>query len=100
MKAAIRVYRHTVSPSVWTARLDWFRRIEFVADTPASGPVMPGAVVVQDLRTGAWYHGVEALRRICAEVPLYWPAGLLLSVPPIARWFESYSMEAGIRLPV
>lgn len=97
---AIRVYRHRVTPSVWTVRLDWFRRIQFAADNPASGPVMPGMAVVQDLRTGAWYHGVEALRRICAEVPLYWPAWLLLSIPTFARWYETYSMEAGLRQPV
>jgi hypothetical protein len=96
----IRIYRNPgcqpdgQHPTL-TQRLDWFDRVESSTDQPPSGPVLPGTVVVQDLRTGAWFHGVEAARKVCAAVPFYWPGSLLLSLPPVARWFESYRAEVG-----
>ena len=44
-----------------------------------------GEIVVQDLRTGHIFGGVEAVRLIFRHVPLYIPLLLLLKIPAVAR---------------
>ena len=38
-----------------------------------------------DAQTGAILRGVDAVRRVCREVPAYAPFRLLLKIPALAR---------------
>ena len=49
------------------------------------GEVPVGEIVVVDRRRKRLFTGVFATRRICMEVPLLLPLGLLLYLPPVRR---------------
>jgi hypothetical protein len=66
-------------------RLDWRHLLEESTATPPSGALRMGEVVVQELATGAMFHGAEAMERIARAVPLYAPLRLLLKVPAVRR---------------
>ncbi len=53
--------------------------------TPTTGDVPVGEIVVVDRRRKRLFTGVFATRRVCMEVPLFLPLGLLLYLPPILR---------------
>lgn len=87
----ILIHRHPGCPrcarlAAMHQRLDWLGR---VADTteppPGRPPLQMGEIAVQDLRTGQLLHGIDAVRAISGQVPLYWPLLPLLRIPPIAR---------------
>jgi hypothetical protein len=65
--------------------LDWLDRVRISTDAPATGPLQPGEIAVQDVRTGEAVLGVGAVRRVFRQIPLYAPLRLLLAIPPIAR---------------
>jgi hypothetical protein len=48
-------------------RLDWRHLLEESTATPPSGALRMGEVVVQELATGAMFHGAEAMERIAAS---------------------------------
>jgi hypothetical protein len=66
-------------------RFDWFRRIAHSTETSPLGPLVPGQIAVRDERSGATVTGVEAVRQIVRQVPLYWAMLPLLYVPAVAR---------------
>jgi len=67
-------------------RLDWLGRISVTtADPPGHAPVRKGEIVVLDLRSLTLLEGVDAVRKIFAQVPLYLPLLPLLWIPVLAR---------------
>lgn len=67
-------------------RLDWLGRIRVTtADPPGHAPVRKGEIIVQDLKTGGLLEGVDAVRKIFGQVPLYLPLLPLLWIPALAR---------------
>jgi hypothetical protein len=64
---------------------DWLDRVEVSTADPVTGPLRPGEIAVEDLRTGATYKGVKAVRLIFRQIPAYWPILPLLRVPFVAR---------------
>ena len=68
-----------------TARLDWLGRIILSTQPSPLGEVPAGEIVVVDRRRKRLFTGVFATRRVCMEVPLLLPLGLLLHLPPVRR---------------
>ena len=68
-----------------TTRLDWFGRITLSTEPSPLGEVPVGEIVVVDRRRKRLFTGVFATRRVCMEVPLLLPLGLLLYLPPVRR---------------
>ncbi len=89
--SAIRIHRHPGCPrcarlASLHRRLDWLGRIEdSTAPPPGRGPLAMGEIAVHQLRTGVLHEGVEAVRSIARQVPLYWPLLPLLRIPVFAR---------------
>lgn len=69
-----------------TRRLDWLNRVELSTEVPPTGPLAPGQIAVQDLRSNCVYLGLEATRNACRQIPAYVPYGILLRIPFVARW--------------
>jgi hypothetical protein len=67
------------------AKLNWLRRVEFSTSNPASGPLKPGQVVLENLRTGRLYHGDDVMPKMSLQIPLLFPIGLLMSLPGVGR---------------
>lgn len=106
-KAMIRIHRNPACDtcertSAITRSLDWFGLVEQSTLPPAGTPVPMGENVVQDVQTGEWHRGIAAVRQVCFHIPLYVPFGLLLLIPPVARWFERASRKraAACQLPL
>lgn len=68
-----------------TARLDWLGRVVLSTGPSPLGEVPVGEIVVVDRRRKRLFSRVFATRRICMEVPLFFPLGLLLYLPPVRR---------------
>jgi len=69
-----------------TERLDWLRRVTLSTAQSPLGEVPVGQIVVVDGATGRVYSGVYATRKLCLQVPAYWPVGWLLYLPPLRNW--------------
>ena len=65
---------------------DLLGRVEDTTETPPTGPLRMGEIVVEDRASGKIERGAEAFRLIARAVPVYAPARLLLMLP----WFRSY----------
>jgi len=70
-----------------TTRLDWFGRVALSTEPSPLGEVPVGEIVVVDRRQKRLSTGVFATRRVCMDVPLLLPLGLLLYLPPVIRIF-------------
>lgn len=86
----IKIYHHKDCGKCRTiARVhrffDWLDRLEISTETAPSGPLQPGEIEVEDLRSGETCKGVEAVRRIARQIPAYILFRPLLRVPFIAR---------------
>ena len=66
-------------------KFDWFNRIDVSTDVPRTGPLRLGEIAVEEIATGRVFKGVEAVRQICEQVPLYRPLKLLLALPFVAQ---------------
>ncbi len=62
-------------------RFDLLGRVETTTETPPTGPLRMGEIVVEDCATGHIAHGLDAFRLIVAAIPFYAPARLLLLSP-------------------
>jgi hypothetical protein len=62
---------------------DWFSRVAVVITTPPTGPLQMGEIIVEDLSTGRFLAGVEGLKLICRQIPLYWLLLPLLRIPAV-----------------
>ena len=66
-----------------TARLDWLGRVELRTDESPLGEVPVGEIVVVEKRSARAFTGIYATRKVCMQVPLLFPYGLALSLPPL-----------------
>ncbi len=66
-----------------TARLDWLRRVELRTDESPMGEVPVGEIVVVEERSSRAFTGIYATRKVCMQVPLLFPYGLALFLPPL-----------------
>lgn len=69
-------------------RFDWLNRFEDSTAVPVTGPLKPGEIAVKNLATGETLRGAECLRLICRNIPVYWPALPLFSLPAFRRAVE------------
>lgn len=67
---------------------DWLKRLDASTDTPKTGPLRLGEVVVEDLSNGRMLRGAEGIELIFRNIPVYIPFLLLLKVPPLRRYVE------------
>ena len=61
-----------------TARMDWLNRVALHAGESPLGEVPVGEIVVVDRRSGRAHTGIDAVRKLCLQIPLYFPYGLYL----------------------
>ena len=66
-----------------TARLDWLGRVELTTEDSPLGEVPAGRIVVVDKRNNRIHTGVYATRKVCMQIPLFFPYGLVLHALPI-----------------
>ena len=82
-----------------TARLDWLGRVDVTTEDSPLGAVPKGEIVVVDKTRPSVLTGLAATRKVCMQIPLYFPFGLLLHLLPhrmVARR-EMRSRGAGAR---
>jgi hypothetical protein len=60
---------------------DWLGRVDLSTESPRTGALRLGEVVVEKLDTGVILRGAEAFGEICRNIPFYAPFRLLLRVP-------------------
>ena len=89
----IRVYRHadcaTCARFARVAQFfDWLDRVDLSTETPNSGPLRLGEVVVEELSTGRILKGAEGMDLIWRNIPIYAPFRPLLRVPSFRRYLE------------
>lgn len=99
----IRIYRHPhCQKCARIARVhhavDWLDRIDETTATPPTGPLVPGEVVVEDLRDGRFLRGAEAAGRVYRQAIAYWPFLPLLWIPPLRAWIDR-EMRGGVEGP-
>jgi hypothetical protein len=68
--------------------LDWLGRVDVSTDTPRTGPLRLGEVVVEELPTGPVHRGADGIELIARNIPAYAPLLLLLKVPAIRRYVD------------
>ena len=66
-----------------TARMDWLGRVELRTDDSPLGAVPVGEIVVVEKGSRRAFTGVYATRKVCLQVPLLFPYGLALYLPPV-----------------
>ena len=65
-----------------TARMDWLRRVELRTDDSPLGKVPAGEIVVVDKRSDRTYAGIQATRKACLQIPLFFFYGVVLCLLP------------------
>ena len=65
--------------------MDWLDRVELRTDLSPIGEVPAGEIVVVENRTDRIFTGIYATRKVCLQVPLLVPFGLLLYLPPVLK---------------
>ena len=90
IEMGIRIYFNADCPgcslkAARTARMDWLGRVELRTDVSPLGVVPKGEIVVVEKTNGRIFTGVYATRKVCLQVPLLFPYGLTLFVPPILK---------------
>ena len=68
-----------------TGRMDWLDRVEMRIDRSPIGEVPAGEIVVIDKRSDKVFTGIFATRKLCLQIPLLFPIGLLLFLPPVLK---------------
>lgn len=68
---------------------DLLGRVEDTTETPPTGPLRMGQIVVEDRASGRIEQGAEAFRLITRAVPFYAPARLLLKLPRFRSYIET-----------
>ena len=87
---SIRLYFNEQCPdcarqAARTSRMDWLDRVELRTDLSPIGEVPAGEIVVVENRTDRIFTGIYATRKVCLQVPLLVPFGLLLYLPPVLK---------------
>ena len=70
-----------------TARMDWLGRVELRTNDSPLGAVPVGEIVVVEKESSRAFTGVYATRKVCLQVPLFFPWGLALYLPPVRVLF-------------
>ena len=70
-----------------TARMDWLGLVELRTDDSPLGEVPVGEIVVVEKESSRAFTGVYATRKVCLQVPLLFPYGLALYLPPVRALF-------------
>ncbi|MXZ74931.1 MAG: hypothetical protein F4207_15905 [Gemmatimonadetes bacterium] len=65
--------------------MDWLDQVELRTDPSPIGEVPAGEIVVVENRTDRIFTGIYATRKVCLQVPLLVPFGLLLYLPPVLK---------------
>ena len=68
-----------------TRRMDWLHRVEARTDESPLGEVPVGEFVVVDKDSKRVFTGAFATRKVCLQIPLLLPLGLVLFLPPFLR---------------
>ena len=68
-----------------TGRMDWLDRVELRTDESPLGVVPIGEIVVVEKKNNKIFTGVFATRKVCFQIPLLLPYGLVLFLPPILK---------------
>ena len=76
-----------VRQAALTARMDWFGRVELRTDDSPLGTVPVGEIVVVEKESSRAFTGVYATRKVCLQVPLFFPWGLALCLPSVRALF-------------
>ena len=87
---SIRLYYNANCPdcgrqAARTGRMDWLNRVELRTDRSPIGEVPAGEIVVVENSTKGIFTGIFATRKVCLQVPLLIPFGLLLFLPPFLK---------------
>ena len=87
---SIRLYYNANCPdcarqAARTGRMDLLDRVEPRTCRSPIGEVPAGEIVVVENRTNRIYTGIFATRKVCLQVPLLIPFGLLLFLPPVLK---------------
>ena len=67
-----------------TSKLDWLGRFEISTETPPTGELEKGEVVVISDKSKVYTEGY-AQRVICLNIPVFFIFGLILLLPPIVK---------------
>ena len=67
---------------------DWLGRVDVSTESPRTGALRLGEVVVEKLGTGTILRGADAFAEICRNIPLYAPFRLLLRVPAFRAFVD------------
>jgi len=89
----IRVYRNPhCAKCARFARIlpfvDWFDRVDVSTETPKTGPLRLGEVVVEELSSARILTGANGMDLIWRQIPAYAPFRPLLRVPAFRRYIE------------
>jgi hypothetical protein len=68
--------------------LDWRDRVEFSTETPKTGPLRQGEIVVEEFASGNFHRGAVAFDLIARQIPLYAPIRLLLRFSSFRRYID------------
>jgi len=68
--------------------LDWLDRLEPSTETPSTGPLRMGEVVVEDLATGRMLRGAEGIEKVWRNVPALMLLLPLFWVPAFRRYVD------------
>ncbi len=74
-----------VRQAAWANRLDWLNRVDLRTEESLLGKVPIGEIVVVDEGKKRVFSGVYAIRKVCLNVPVLYPYGLVLYLPLIRR---------------
>lgn len=69
-------------------RFDLFGRISNTTETPPTGPLQMGEIVIEDRASGELKRGIKAFRLIVRAIPFYAPIRLLLRLPQFRAFIE------------
>ena len=67
-----------------TSKLDWLNRIKVSTETPPTGELEKGDIVLIS-NEGKAYTSGYATRTICLNIPIYFLIGILLYFPPFLK---------------
>ena len=68
--------------------LDWFDRVDLSTETPKTGPLRLGEVVVEEFESGRIFGGANGMELIWRNIPAYAPFRLLLKLPAFRRYVD------------
>ena len=80
-----------VKRTMRTKKFDWLNNIDLSSEAPKSGQLRAGEISIHEYSSNDWFTGVEATRKLCMNVPIYYLFGLLLYLPFIKIMAELFT---------